>query len=74
MPKDYSIIGLDDIPIARHGRPPLTTVQIDRFELGRVGVELLMERISDPECNVRRINLGVKLVERASVGRPRTTL
>lgn len=71
VPDDYSIIGLDDIAIARHARPPLTTIRIDRAELGRAGVELLMQRISDPEANVRRVNLGVKLIERASVGPPR---
>lgn len=67
VPGDYSIIGLDDIAIARHSRPPLTTIRIDRAELGRTGVHLLMERIADPDSNVRRVNLGVKLVERTSV-------
>jgi DNA-binding LacI/PurR family transcriptional regulator len=71
VPDDYSIIGLDDIAIARHSRPPLTTIRIDRAELGRAGVQLLMERISDPDANVRRVNLGVKLIERASIGAPR---
>jgi DNA-binding LacI/PurR family transcriptional regulator len=71
IPHDYSVISLDDIPIARHSRPPLTTIQIDRAELGRIGAELLLERISSPESNVRRVNLGVKLIERASVTKPR---
>ncbi|WP_117194391.1 LacI family DNA-binding transcriptional regulator [Rhizobium terrae] len=71
VPDDYSIIGMDDIAIARHSRPPLSTIRIDRAELGRAGVQLLMERISDPEANVRRVNLGVRLIERSSIGAPK---
>lgn len=73
VPEDYSIIGLDDIAIARHSRPPLTTIHIDRAGLGRAGVQLLLERISDPDANVCRLNLGVRLIERSSVAAPRRT-
>lgn len=74
IPEEYSIIGVDDIAIAQHSRPPLTTMRIDRTELGRVGIQLLLERISDPEANVRRVNMGVRLVERSSIAtaRPRS--
>lgn len=70
VPSRYSIIGIDDIAIAQHSSPPLTTMRIDRAELGRMGVQLLLERIADPQASVRRVNLGVKLVERASVASP----
>lgn len=71
VPEDYSIIGMDDISIALHSRPPLTTIRIDRAELGRVGIQLLMEKIADAEGSVRRVNIGVQLIERASVAPPR---
>lgn len=70
-PVDYSIISVDDISIAAHCNPPLTTMRIDRSELGRTGVQLLLERIADPDSLVKRINIGVQMVERASVGPPR---
>lgn len=72
IPGDYSVIGVDDIAIVQHSRPPLTTMRIDRVELGRIGVQLLLERIADPEASVRRVNTGVRLIERSSVARPRT--
>lgn len=72
VPDRYSIVGIDDISISRHSAPPLTTMRIDRAELGRMGVQLLLERITDPEAAVKRINLGVQLVQRDSVGPPRS--
>lgn len=71
VPSQYSVIGIDDTALAQRSTPPLTSMRIDRAELGRLGVQTLLERIADPQANVRRINLGVKLVERASVAAPR---
>jgi DNA-binding LacI/PurR family transcriptional regulator len=67
VPEDISIIGMDDIAIATHSRPPLTTIRIDRIELGRLGVQFLMRRIAEPNASVSRVNLGVKLIERATI-------
>lgn len=71
VPRDFSVIGLDDVAIALHSSPPLTTVRIDRMELGRVGMRVLLDRIADPDTSVRRVNLGVTLIERSTVGPPR---
>ena len=68
IPDDFSVIGLDDIAVALHSRPPLTTIRIDRLELGRAGIQMLMKRIADPGANIVRVNIGVRLVERATVG------
>lgn len=71
VPSHYSIIGIDDTALAQRSNPPLTSMRIDRSELGRLGVQTLLERIADPSANVQRINLGVKLVDRASIAPPR---
>jgi DNA-binding LacI/PurR family transcriptional regulator len=68
VPEDVSVIGIDDISIATHSRPPLTTIRIDRGELGRLGVQSLMRRIAEPEASVLRVNIGVRLIERATIG------
>jgi DNA-binding LacI/PurR family transcriptional regulator len=68
VPEDISIIGIDDISIATHCRPPLTTLRIDRVELGRLGVQQLMRRIADPDASVLRLDLGAGLIERGTVG------
>lgn len=72
VPDDFSIVGLDDVAVASRSRPPLTTMRIDRAELGRKGIQLLTNRIANPNDSVARINLGVKLVERATIAPPRT--
>ena len=74
IPRDYSVIGMDDISIAQHSNPPLTTVRIEREEIGRVGWEILRERAQNSEARPRRIGLAVKIVERATIGSPRTYL
>ncbi|MCI9888665.1 LacI family DNA-binding transcriptional regulator [Micrococcales bacterium 31B] len=37
-PRDYSIVGVDDMPLAEHLWPSLTTVRLDFREVGRVAV------------------------------------
>lgn len=46
VPEDCAVVGCDDIPIAAHPIPPLTTVHIPFFETGETAVRLLLGRIS----------------------------
>ena len=43
VPDDISIIGFDDIEIARYITPKLTTIRQDRDEIGKTPVDLLVE-------------------------------
>lgn len=43
VPRDLSVIGFDDIEMAEYFMPPLTTIQQDRFEIGRAAAVLLMQ-------------------------------
>ncbi|MGO4705982.1 LacI family DNA-binding transcriptional regulator [Microvirga sp. 2MCAF38] len=73
VPSDYSVIGFDDMTIALHSRPPLTTMRIKRAEMGHSAVSMLIERAANPDLSTRRVAVGVQLIERASVGAPRTS-
>ena len=42
VPVDVAVVGFDDIPIARFTSPPLTTLRVGIFDLGRRGLEMLM--------------------------------
>jgi LacI family repressor for deo operon, udp, cdd, tsx, nupC, and nupG len=44
-PRDISVIGFDDLAIASHVYPPLTTMRQPREALGRVATEALIELI-----------------------------
>jgi LacI family transcriptional regulator len=67
VPQDVAVTGFDDVPVARHLRPPLTTVRQPMQELGAKAFEVLHSRISgaagDPE-----VVLPVQLVVRESCG------
>ena len=49
IPEDLAIVGFDDIPTARYLHPPLTTVNQAIYEQGAKAVELLLQRIADPD-------------------------
>jgi DNA-binding LacI/PurR family transcriptional regulator len=63
VPDDIAIVGFDDIPAASFGPVPLTTVRIDTDVLGRMGVEMLLDRAMPQE-----VELPATLVVRSSCG------
>lgn len=47
IPEDVAVVGFDDIPFAAHSYPSLTTVRQPISEMGKRGVELLLEAIKE---------------------------
>ncbi|HEX5038934.1 MAG TPA: LacI family DNA-binding transcriptional regulator [Candidatus Limnocylindria bacterium] len=72
LPDDLALTGWDDIPVARHLTPALTTVRQPMHELGRRAAELLRERITTTRLQPRRETLPTELVIRSSCGCPHT--
>lgn len=64
VPEDVSIIGFDDIHIARLFIPSLTTIAQRIYEMGRAATELLMRMIAGERLDGVTYLLGVELVER----------
>jgi LacI family transcriptional regulator len=48
VPEDLSIVGVDDITLAAHAHPPLTTISIPKREMARATTELLLQHIKNP--------------------------
>jgi LacI family transcriptional regulator len=69
VPGGISIIGFDNIIMADRITPPLTTMNVDKVSLGRLGVELLLYRLRFPEAAVIQASLSTTLIERMSVRR-----
>lgn len=67
IPQDFSVVGFDDTFFAPKMNPPLTTMHIPKFELGRVAFELLYEQLNYGMGQSRIICLNAKYVERESV-------
>jgi len=47
VPDDISVVGFDDIDIARYYEPPLTTVRQPFFEMGKKATEILLAQIEN---------------------------
>ena len=45
VPNDFSFVGIDDILLSRYIEPPLTTIRIDKVQMGLLAMELLMKII-----------------------------
>ncbi len=67
IPQDISAVGFDDILMAENVMPPLTTMRIDKLNMGRLGVQLLANRADVPEASVVTAQILPCLIERNSV-------
>jgi DNA-binding LacI/PurR family transcriptional regulator len=63
IPRDIAFAGFDDIKQAALAHPPLTTLRINKEELGRVGVELVLD--GEAAAGASRV-LPVELIVRDS--------
>jgi LacI family transcriptional regulator len=69
VPEEMAVAGFDDIPIARHVNPPLTSVHVPIAELGERATDKLLDAIAHKSRLVRRNDvLGTTLVIRSSCG------
>lgn len=74
VPGDVSVIGYDDIPVARYMTPALTTIRQPMNEVGAQAVRLLAEELAKPSRSSRARRrhqlVDVTLVVRQSVASP----
>jgi DNA-binding LacI/PurR family transcriptional regulator len=67
VPRDISIVGVDDVEPSAYAYPPLTTVAIPRREIASEAVALLLHRFGkDASQEELSLSLSPSLVERAS--------
>jgi len=66
VPLDVSVLGFDNIPWSKVVRPQLTTINQPIASISREAVNLLVNKIQEPDPTVKTIVLGVDLIERDS--------
>jgi len=67
VPDDLSIIGYDDINLAKYMTPSLTTIHQPKHRLGQQAVDTLLDKIKTKRQSNQVIKLEPALVERDSV-------
>ncbi len=67
VPDDISIIGYDDIHIAKYMSPSLTTIHQPKYRLGQAAVETLVRRLDEKSDEAGVVQLEPTLIERKSV-------
>ncbi len=67
VPDDVSIVGFDNNTNAENTIPPLTTMNVDKISIGRLAVQLILNRAENPEQGHVSTIVHPNLIERKSV-------
>jgi DNA-binding LacI/PurR family transcriptional regulator len=70
VPRDVSVIGMDNLVMTAYANPPLTTVEMPSAEMARTMVAMVVERLAQPDLPAREVLFQPRLVERQSVAAP----
>lgn len=70
VPRDLSVMGFDDIPLAFHMIPRLTTLAQPTEKIGQTAAALLLRKIQEPDAPSETIMLPTQLVVRESTAPP----
>lgn len=70
VPEELSLVGFDDIAMARWEAFRMTTVRQDIRRMGQTAIDLLFARLEDPSRAPQRVVLPGKLVHRSTLEAP----
>jgi LacI family transcriptional regulator len=70
IPEDLSVVGFDELPVARWASPPLTTIRQPLAEMGSAAAQMLGELIEGTPLRSNRVELSTELIVRESTAAP----
>lgn len=70
IPADLSVVGYDDLAIAKWAGPPLTTVRVPLSTMAEQATHLVTRLRAEPELAFSRVELATTLVVRESTAAP----
>ncbi|HET6706333.1 LacI family DNA-binding transcriptional regulator [Amycolatopsis sp.] len=68
VPDDVAVVGFDDIPLAAHTQPPLTTIHQPLRQMGETAATLLLDRLAGAPAPDEPLIVPTALVIRESTG------
>jgi LacI family transcriptional regulator len=69
IPDDISIIGLDNIVLTEIVSPTLTTIELERYEIGKTAMEMLLNRIKNKDLPKQTCIFKTRLIIRESTAK-----
>jgi LacI family gluconate utilization system Gnt-I transcriptional repressor len=69
VPDDLAVCGFGGAEFSAYLVPALTTVHVDAAAMGRHAAKLILQRCSGQAVSERVIDLGFRIIERASTAR-----
>jgi LacI family transcriptional regulator len=70
-PADISVVGFNDMLLAGHLRPPLTTVRVPQYDVGARAAGMLLALVADPRRRPETVLISGELIVRGSTAGPR---
>ncbi|MFE7383894.1 LacI family DNA-binding transcriptional regulator [Streptomyces zhihengii] len=71
VPGDMSVVGFDDLPVARWTHPPLTTVRQPLLDMAAMAANTLLRIMDGEPAEHLRLELATQLIVRGSTAGPR---
>jgi DNA-binding LacI/PurR family transcriptional regulator len=66
VPQDISLVGYGDNEESQFKAPPLTTVRVDKAQVGRQLARMAIEKLQQPGTRVPEVVVPVTFVKRAT--------
>ncbi|MGD2269494.1 MAG: LacI family DNA-binding transcriptional regulator [Desulfobacterales bacterium] len=66
IPEDVSLAGFDDIEVASYSNPPLTTVRVPAYNIGKIAFKILLDMTNSNNNMVQQYCLDTSLIIRGS--------
>jgi DNA-binding LacI/PurR family transcriptional regulator len=71
VPRDVSLVGVDDLPFAEYFDAPLTTFALPGEEIGRRAADLVVRRLAGERFPPQRVLVPARFLPRLSAAPPR---
>lgn len=66
VPQELAVVGFDGVQLTENVNPPLSSIYVDKYELGRMAFERVLELINDTDKSLPPLDIKPSLIIRES--------